>query len=72
MKRVRALELGYDNITLREPGDEFDMPDDAKAPWFVDASSDVMPVPKKQLGQTVSANTLSGVQKENAGRNDLI
>ena len=26
--KVIALELGYDNIALRAPGDEFDMPDD--------------------------------------------
>lgn len=26
--RVIALELGYDNVALRNPGDEFDMPDD--------------------------------------------
>jgi hypothetical protein len=26
--RVIALELGYDNVALRNPGDEFEMPDD--------------------------------------------
>lgn len=35
-KRVRALALGFDNLCLREPGDEFDMPDSAKGPWFED------------------------------------
>jgi hypothetical protein len=25
--KVIALELGYDNVALRHPGDEFDMPD---------------------------------------------
>lgn len=35
-KRVRALETGFDNLSIREPGDEFDMPADAKAPWFED------------------------------------
>lgn len=26
--KVIAIELGYDNVTLRNPGEEFDMPDD--------------------------------------------
>jgi hypothetical protein len=26
--KVIALELGYDNVALRNPGDTFDMPDD--------------------------------------------
>jgi hypothetical protein len=26
--KVIATELGYDNVTLRNPGDQFDMPDD--------------------------------------------
>jgi hypothetical protein len=32
--RVIATARGYDNITTREIGDEFDMPDDAKGSWF--------------------------------------
>lgn len=31
---VRALETGFDNLVLREPGDEFDMPKGSKAHWF--------------------------------------
>lgn len=27
--KVIALELGFDNVALRHPGDEFDMPDDS-------------------------------------------
>jgi hypothetical protein len=27
--RVRAIERGFDNLIVREPGDEFDMPDDS-------------------------------------------
>ncbi len=30
--KVKALELGYDNVTLRQPGDEFEMPDDVFEP----------------------------------------
>jgi hypothetical protein len=26
--KVKALELGYDNVTLRHPDEEFEMPDD--------------------------------------------
>lgn len=32
--RVRAIDTGYDNVLVREPGDEFDMPADAFGPWF--------------------------------------
>lgn len=32
--RVRALEIGFDNLVLREPGDEFEMPKGSKAHWF--------------------------------------
>lgn len=34
MVRVRALERGYDNVAVREPGDEFEMPEGASGPWF--------------------------------------
>lgn len=37
--KVIALELGYDNVQLRQPGDEFELPDDvvfatAGRAWF--------------------------------------
>ena len=32
--RVIATAVGYDNIVLRQPGEEFDMPDGAKGSWF--------------------------------------
>ncbi len=32
--RVRATATGFDNIAVREVGDEFDMPDGSTAPWF--------------------------------------
>ena len=41
--KVRATAVGYDNIALRQPGDEFDMPDGSKAPWFVEVKDE----PKK-------------------------
>lgn len=33
--RVRAIAEGYDNVAVRQPGDEFDLPDGAKGKWFV-------------------------------------
>jgi hypothetical protein len=44
VKRVRALETGFDNLAIREPGDIFNMPADASAPWFEDVDE---PAPKK-------------------------
>lgn len=40
--RVRALETGYDNVAVREPGDEFEMPEGSSAHWFepVNAKTD--------------------------------
>ena len=32
--RVRAIETGFDNLAIRNPGDEFDMPDGSEAAWF--------------------------------------
>lgn len=33
--RVVAIKEGYDNIKLREVGEEFEMPEGAKGKWFV-------------------------------------
>ena len=32
--RVVATAVGADNLTRREPGEEFDMPDGSKGSWF--------------------------------------
>jgi len=32
--RVVATAPGFDNVKLREPGEEFDMPDGSKGSWF--------------------------------------
>ncbi len=32
--QVIATLRGYDNIRVREPGEEFEMPDDATGSWF--------------------------------------
>ena len=47
-KRVRATATGFDNLCLREPGDEFDMPDTAQAPWFEDVNKPRKPVVKEK------------------------
>lgn len=32
--KVIATAEGYDNLAVRKPGDEFEMPDGSTAPWF--------------------------------------
>lgn len=32
--KVIALQRGYDNVAVREEGEEFDMPKGAKGTWF--------------------------------------
>lgn len=32
--RVIAIQPGYDNVTLRKPGEVFEMPDGSKGSWF--------------------------------------
>lgn len=34
MVRVLCLATGFDNLMMREPGDEFEMPEGVEAPWF--------------------------------------
>lgn len=70
MKRVRAIDVGYDNVIVREVGDVFEMPDDATAPWFVDVDSPIQAVVKKTEGKTEDAKTLLGIQKQNAAANE--
>lgn len=37
--RVIATDVGYDNVVVREVGEEFDMPEGSKAPWFKPVAS---------------------------------
>lgn len=37
---VVALDRGHDNLMVREPGDCFQMPKGAQAPWFRPATAD--------------------------------
>jgi hypothetical protein len=53
--KVIALELGYDNVTLRNKGDEFEMPDDVfehgARHWFEPAD----PATKEKLASAHKA-----------------
>lgn len=70
MKTVRAIEIGYDNVAVRNENEEFEVPDEWNAPWTVDKNSPVRAVPKPQEGKFVVATTLAGIQQENA--NELV
>lgn len=45
--RVRANSIGFDNLAIREAGDEFDMPDGSTAPWF----DSIEPAKKRKSAQ---------------------
>lgn len=45
--RVIATQRGYDNLALREEGEEFDMPDGSEAHWF-------KPVPEQPAPEEVA------------------
>lgn len=32
--RVVSTAIGFDNIVVRQPGEEFDMPEGSKGSWF--------------------------------------
>lgn len=49
--RVRAIETGYDNVAIRQPGEEFDMPDGASAPWFEPVEPPKVEVKSKKAGK---------------------
>ena len=38
--KVIATAIGYDNLAVRQVGDEFDMPDGSTAPWFKPVEGD--------------------------------
>lgn len=49
MARFIAVAVGYDNVTVRQPGDEFDLPDGSSASWFKPAAGDAKgPVKSKK------------------------
>jgi len=50
MARFIATAVGYDNIAVRQPGDEFDLPDGSSAPWFKPAEGDTKGPAKAKAG----------------------
>lgn len=44
--KVRATKQGYDGVTIRQEGDEFELPDGAKGSWFAPLKADPPPKPK--------------------------
>lgn len=52
--RVVATDLGFDGRDLRQPGEEFDMPDGAKGKWFEPVKAESVPEPKGAKGKTKS------------------
>lgn len=52
--RVIATAKGYDNVCIRDPGDEFDMPDDTKIEpgcWFKAVERKPEPQPQAKQGK---------------------
>jgi predicted NUDIX family NTP pyrophosphohydrolase len=66
--RVIATNVGYDNIKLREPGEEFEMPDGAKGSWFVPVGEVKKAKPKQAKADPA---TLSEIGKQLDG-GDLV
>lgn len=50
--KVIATAVGYDNLVVRQVGDEFDMPEGSTAPWFV--AVDAEPAPKAEKSAKAS------------------
>lgn len=40
MARFIAIAVGYDNLAVRQPGDEFELPDGSSGSWFKPAVED--------------------------------
>lgn len=54
--KVIATAVGYDNLAVRQVGDEFDMPDGSLAPWFKKAEDDAKgPKSKKAKADEAAA-----------------
>lgn len=57
--RVIATNRGYDNITTREIGDEFDMPDGATGSWFVPKDAPAKPAKAEKAKADKQPKTMS-------------
>jgi len=77
--QVIATKRGYDNVTIREPGDKFEMPDDARGSWFRPADGTPVeqapePVKSKRPPKTMSEAAgvkQIGLQEQKAADTDL-
>ena len=55
MQQVIAVSVGFDGVTIRNPGDAFDMPDGVTADWFRSADQAALQ-PKAPPPQTTAGN----------------
>lgn len=61
--RVKATKTGFYNDSLRDPGDEFEVPDGLKGSWFVPVA-EFKTLPTK--AEEKEPNTLSQMGKQRA------
>lgn len=61
--RVIATNRGYDNLTTREIGDEFDMPDGATGSWFEPVDAPVKPAKADKPKADKPPKTMSEASK---------
>lgn len=54
--KVIATKTGFDGKRIRNPGDEFEMPDGSKASWFVPVEAKAETKPKKAAGKPETAD----------------
>lgn len=71
--RVIATSRGYDNVVVREAGEEFDMPKGAKGSWFVpiEGSPEKPAKGGKPKADSGRPTTVSELAKEQASTTDL-
>ena len=78
MQQVIAVAVGYDGVTVRQPGDAFDMPDGVVAGWFRPADQGAFqpkpPPPQATAGGGRVKRSLPAVSAQGnvpAGASDL-
>lgn len=63
--KVIAIKRGFDNVTIREEGDEFDMPEGAKGSWFKAVGK---PGKKSEQGDKPEADKAPDADKVDASK----
>jgi hypothetical protein len=56
--KVRATKQGYDGIAVRQPDEEFEMPEGVKGSWFVPVKADPPPKARRAAQAEPSAEDL--------------